>query len=189
MIGERPTDGQGGAITNGSFTILETDHLGPRTVHVIIGGGDEASISKMNHHLTDSECNVGTEHWKEDVRIGAGLPASSMEVDGRHHPFALNLWDHVHLRKGCFVGQEVLARMESRGRTGRMMVRISGESRFGTGDVLYDRGGARVGTITTVGTPQTDVHRGLAIVRMAAAEDTHVLTEDGGSLIVERFER
>lgn len=189
LIGERPTDGQGGAITNGSFTILETDHLGPRTVHVIIGGGDEASISKMNHHLTDSECNVGTEHWKEDVRIGAGLPASSMEVDGRHHPFALNLWDHVHLRKGCFVGQEVLARMESRGRTGRMMVRISGESRFGTGDVLYDRGGARVGTITTVGTPQTDVHRGLAIVRMAAAEDTHVLTEDGGSLIVERFER
>ena len=189
LIGERPTDVQGGAFTNGSFTILETDHLGPSTVHVIIGGGDEASISKMNHHLSGSECKVGTEHWKEDVRIEAGLPASSMEIDGRHHPFALNLWDHVHLRKGCFVGQEVLARMESRGRTGRMMVRISGESRFGTGDVLYDRGGARVGTITTVGTPRTDVHRGLAIVRMAAAEDAHVLTEAGGSLIVERFER
>ena len=36
---------------------------------------------------------------------------------------------------------------------------------------------------------RTEVHRGLAIVRMAAAEDAHVLTEAGGSLIVERFER
>ena len=50
------------------------------------------------NHLSGSECKVGTEHWKEDVRIEAGLPASSMEIDGRHHPFALNLWDG-HLRR------------------------------------------------------------------------------------------
>lgn len=57
------------------------------------------------------------------LRIRAGRPAGS-ELNVDFIPLELGLWDEVSFSKGCYTGQEIIARMESRGQLARMMVRL-----------------------------------------------------------------
>ncbi|MGB5136695.1 MAG: folate-binding protein [Prochlorococcaceae cyanobacterium] len=47
------------------------------------------------------------ERW----RIQGGVPAVPGEINDDHNPFELGLADRVSLRKGCYVGQETLAKL------------------------------------------------------------------------------
>ena len=47
------------------------------------------------------------EHW----RLGQGLPVAPNEVNDDTNPFELGLADRVSLNKGCYVGQETLAKL------------------------------------------------------------------------------
>ena len=47
------------------------------------------------------------EHW----RLGQGLPVAPNEVNEDTNPFELGLADRVSLNKGCYVGQETLAKL------------------------------------------------------------------------------
>jgi folate-binding protein YgfZ len=47
------------------------------------------------------------EHW----RLGQGLPVVPNEVNEDTNPFELGLADRVSLNKGCYVGQETLAKL------------------------------------------------------------------------------
>jgi folate-binding protein YgfZ len=48
---------------------------------------------------------------QERWRIQRGLPAVPGEINDNHNPFELGLADRVSLSKGCYVGQETLARL------------------------------------------------------------------------------
>ena len=61
------------------------------------------------------------EEWTE-YRIGAVLPYFDHEINDRYHPLACGLGALVHEQKGCYVGQELMARMRSRGRQGHQLV-------------------------------------------------------------------
>jgi folate-binding protein YgfZ len=62
------------------------------------------------------------EEWNEH-RIEHLLPFHGHEVMPHHHPLACGLEPLVHPAKGCYIGQEVLTRMRSRGKQGHMLVR------------------------------------------------------------------
>lgn len=47
------------------------------------------------------------EHW----RLQLGLPAEPGELNDNHNPFELGLASRVSLSKGCYVGQETLAKL------------------------------------------------------------------------------
>ncbi len=48
---------------------------------------------------------------QERWRIQNGLPAAPGEINDDHNPFELGLADRVSLSKGCYVGQETLAKL------------------------------------------------------------------------------
>lgn len=62
--------------------------------------------------------------WNEH-RIEHLLPFHGYEITNTVHPLACGLGDLVHPQKGCYVGQEVLTRMRSRGKFGRRLTRVS----------------------------------------------------------------
>ena len=64
------------------------------------------------------------ESWDE-FRIKNMIPWFGNEISDSIHPLACGLDRLVHHSKGCYVGQEVIARMRSRGRQGKELVRIS----------------------------------------------------------------
>ncbi len=56
-------------------------------------------------------------------RIDQMWPEDGKEILSSRHPLACGLDAIVHPSKGCYIGQEVLTRMRSRGRTGSALVR------------------------------------------------------------------
>jgi len=57
-----------------------------------------------------------------EYRIENMIPHQGYEITSSVHPLACGLGHLVHEAKGCYIGQEILARMRSRGRQGKKLV-------------------------------------------------------------------
>ncbi len=57
------------------------------------------------------------------LRIAAGVPGEA-ELTEDYIPLEANLWPAVSFTKGCYTGQEIIARMESRGKLARRLCGI-----------------------------------------------------------------
>ncbi len=56
------------------------------------------------------------------LRIEAGLPAFGHEMDERFNPLEAGLRPHVSFNKGCYIGQEVVARLDTYQKVQRSLV-------------------------------------------------------------------
>ena len=72
-----------------------------------------------NTELIDS--NMDEDDFNE-YRIENMIPHQGCEITSSVHPLACGLGHLVHEAKGCYIGQEILARMRSRGRQGKKLV-------------------------------------------------------------------
>ena len=75
--------------------------------------------SNMNLEVTMSIADY------DEYRVENMIPIQGKEITQKVHPLACGLGDLVHESKGCYIGQEILARMRSRGRQGKQLVRLS----------------------------------------------------------------
>ena len=57
------------------------------------------------------------------LRIRSGRPAG-LELSSDYIPLEVGLWDEVSFSKGCYTGQEIIARMESRERLAKTIVKL-----------------------------------------------------------------
>lgn len=115
----------------------------------------------------------------ECLRIENGVPRFGAELDGSVLPAEARLERAIATDKGCYTGQEVVARMQSRGRVGHLLVglRFAPEaSADGAAlcrnlpDAELRREGAAVGAVTSAAlSPQHGVIA-LGFVRAAHAE-------------------
>ena len=117
--------------------------------------------------VDDLACSEPGENSYHARRIVLGVPEG-----GRDYPFGDTfpheaLFDQlngVDFKKGCFVGQEVVSRMEHRGSTRKRVVPVEGDAPLRTGTEVT-AGELPVGTIGTV-----DGKFGLALLRLDRAE-------------------
>ena len=126
----------------------------------------------------------------ERQRIRQGFPAEPGELNDGTNPFELGLAPWVSLNKGCYVGQETLAKLATydgvkqqlRGwRTDRTGPAAADACTPGT--ALTTAAGERAGVITSV-LAGPDGVEGLALVRRSALEETELFTSassDSGS--------
>lgn len=65
-------------------------------------------------------------NWDEfdEWRIAQCVPWPGYEITSKHHALASGLPHDVHPAKGCYIGQEVLTRMITRGKQGRSLVTV-----------------------------------------------------------------
>jgi tRNA-modifying protein YgfZ len=62
----------------------------------------------------------------EALRIDAGIPRFGMDIDKRVlAPETRQAARAIHYKKGCYVGQEIVARIDARGHTNRTLVRLA----------------------------------------------------------------
>lgn len=52
----------------------------------------------------------------ESLRIAGRVPFSTKEINPQFHPIQLGLSESIHWSKGCYIGQEVISRLESKDR-------------------------------------------------------------------------
>lgn len=60
----------------------------------------------------------------EELRVRAGIPAHPNEVNEEANPWELGLDGAVSMTKGCYVGQEVVARLRTYDKVQRRLVRL-----------------------------------------------------------------
>jgi aminomethyltransferase len=84
------------------------------------------------------------------LRIESGVPEAGHELTEEYIPLEAGLWDAVSFSKGCYIGQEIIARMESRNKLARVLVGL--EMRLPNGAALPTTGSAITAEGKTVGT-------------------------------------
>ena len=69
--------------------------------------------------LTDAEGGAGITpvglRAMETLRVEAGIPVYGIDMDESNIPIEAGIWDALNFEKGCYVGQEVVARIKWRG--------------------------------------------------------------------------
>ena len=142
--------------------------------------------------LTSVEPSI-VEHW----RISHGLPFSSHELNGETNPLELGLSDWISLEKGCYLGQETLAKLASRDGVKQQLRcwQLQADASEANGATVTQgqrllHEGNRAGVITSVlnGHGQDSLQRsiGLALVRRQALECTILQLEDGRQLALHK---
>lgn len=89
----------------------------------------------------------------EAHRIRCGFPRMGVDIDDRTIPAEAEIVDFtVSFTKGCFTGQELVARMDSRGSSAPRYLRLLAlqeRVELAGGEPVSDAGGSEVGTVTS----------------------------------------
>ena len=83
------------------------------------------------------------------IRVRQGIPAFPNEINEKHNPWEARLEDYISLQKGCYIGQEVIARLNTYDKVKRRLVGLSLARPMQPGDLLA-RDMGEVGYVTTV---------------------------------------
>jgi folate-binding protein YgfZ len=109
------------------------------------------------------------------LRIRAGRPAIGRELSQEYIPLEAGLWDEVSFSKGCYTGQEIIARMESRNRLAKIMVTLELDTRVEAPTELYCEG-RKTGTLTSSVTTPDGEHLAIGFVKVSDAQPGARLT-------------
>lgn len=80
-----------------------------------------AALDELTAGLRAAGAHLLDEATHEVLRIEAGQGAAGRELSQEYIPLETGLWQAVSFQKGCYVGQEIIARMESRGRLAKQL--------------------------------------------------------------------
>ena len=129
------------------------------------------AVPDVWQHLTNSGIiPIGTEAY-EAVRVKHAIPVYGREMSDAYNPLEAGLIGTIDFHKGCYIGQEVIARLDTYQKVQKrlVMLRFSPDAEVTAGAALQHEG-QTVGTVTSVSqTPTTGDLIGLGYVRTASA--------------------
>ena len=114
-------------------------------------------------------CTPAGEGEYHAQRIALGVPEGGRDYafgDAFPHEAMFDQLAGVDFNKGCFVGQEVVSRMEHRGTARKRIVGVEGEGPLPPSGTDITAGGASIGTLSSVSGSS-----GLALLRLDRAEE------------------
>ena len=155
--GEHPPKGTGPAPLR--FADPRLAALGQRELTTLrsdwaLGGEDAQSATREEYHA---------------YRIGLGVPEGGKDYafgDAFPHEALFDQLHGVSFEKGCYVGQEVVSRMQNRGTARRRIVPVIADSPLPASGASIAAGGVEIGTLGSVAGP-----RGLAQIRLDRAAE------------------
>lgn len=152
---------------------------GVSTRHLIIG--DQSLVKKLGQ-LSDSDINIFSNAYWQWLDILAGLPNITSKVQEAFVPQMTNmeLIEGVSFSKGCYPGQEVVARLHYLGSASRRMFRVEGEYNepVNIGDDIFTQGTDQpIGKFVSVINETDNKYSGLAALRLEAVKKNQLAIE------------
>lgn len=133
--------------------------------------------------LMDAGAQVVDANTLELLRVEAGLPRYGVDVDETNVVLESGLDEAISYTKGCYLGQEIIARIHWRGHVARRLTGIifADISNAAPGDKIKSTEDKEIGRITsTVVSPQPGKRIALALVKyayLAAGTEVKVVNE------------
>jgi len=117
---------------------------------LVPAGSGEIVAKEIEAAGSDSGPISAGQKTLEILRIEAGIPRFGAEIDETVLPAEARLGRAVSQSKGCYVGQEVVARMQAAGRVSHLLVGLAmGETPVPEPGSDITAGGKRVGEVTS----------------------------------------
>jgi aminomethyltransferase len=148
--------------------LIQRSHTGERGYQLLVALESLPDVwqALWQHHDTCNACAVGLDTF-EVLRIEAGQPLYGCDMTDDTIPLEANLDEAISSTKGCYIGQEVIARLEARGHVNRKLVGLllSGQALPEPGATIVSSG-RQVGWITsTIYSPTRQQNVALGYVR------------------------
>jgi len=131
--------------SSSSFYVHRTDPVAGDGFFVTCQIEDKEALIQ---YLADGGLQFAGHQAFEYLRIESSLPLYGHEMTTDYIPLEANLWSDVSFNKGCYTGQEIIARMESRGRLAKKMRLLISSEPVPVGSELT-REGKKAGAITS----------------------------------------
>jgi len=188
LISELPLETDDVTQTQG-YTVIKCAGSLPR--YEIYGELD--AMKKLWGDLDVNAAPAGAGAW-ESLDILAGIPTITPETSEAFVPQMTNMQviNGVNFQKGCYTGQEVVARMQYLGKAKRRMflVQIASNDTVKAGDKLFSEGsksGQGTGQIVNAQPDSNGGYNALAVIDIADAEagKLQLLDENGPSITVQ----
>jgi len=153
--------------------IVRTDFTGSPAFDLVL---QSEELTKLRQHLLDAGSDSGITPVSEDafevLRIVQGRPRYGNELTEEFNPLEANLIEYLHFNKECYIGQEVVARLNTYDKVQKHLVGLSWEGEYDphlTSELATE--GKSVGTLTSAAvSPRTRRRIGLGYVRNAQTE-------------------
>ncbi len=151
---EPPPSAPAGAIT---FADPRLAAMGKRWIVASLPAGTGEGTGPATRSAYDAHrVRLGVPEAGRDYALGEAFP----------HEALYDQLDGVSFRKGCYVGQEIVSRMEHRGTARKRMIQVSAADALPATGTEVMAGDVPIGTLGTV-----DGSQGLALVRLDRAAE------------------
>ena len=178
-----PYESRAGIVARVEALVVRSDPVGEPGYDVIVPA--DARQEALDALLSADAVPVGAEAL-DLVRIERGVPAFGHELTEAFNPLEAGLIDIISFTKGCYVGQEVVARLNTYDKVQKRLMRMRWDSGAGPepgAKLVLD--GKQVGVVTSAAVSPDGGGVGLGYVRRAHASEGVVLPVEGGDLSVE----
>ncbi|KAB1643089.1 CAF17-like 4Fe-4S cluster assembly/insertion protein YgfZ [Gulosibacter chungangensis] len=176
------TEGVAGAVSYAA--VAPADHPGhgfPLSLHLVDAAGREAIVERIRA----GELAGAGAMALNGLRVAAWRPRQAYEFDERVIPHELDLLrSAVHLNKGCYRGQETIAKVHNLGHPPRRLVRLDLEGTDGRlpakGSLIHlasDPEGRPVGRVTSAVNHYEDGPIALALLKRVVDPTAQLLVE------------
>ncbi len=145
------------------------------TAEAVVAGLERAGAVRASHALIES------------CRIAAGIPALGAEIDERTLPQEVRLEElgGVSYTKGCYLGQETVARVHFRGHPNRRLALLLLDAEPGEPPLDLRAEGRSVGRLTSAAwNAELDAWIAQAVIRREVGDGAELTTVDGLTALV-----
>lgn len=139
------------SFTQGRVTQSEGVLILPFEWHWISGYqvfGTDEDAAELVSAVSDADDRSAEFNAYEALRIESGVPRRGREITAGIIPLEAGLADTISFTKGCYIGQEIIARLESRGKLAARLFGIQLTAPASPGDLLTQHG-KPVGELTS----------------------------------------
>jgi len=147
--------------------VFRTDSVRDLAYKLII---EKKSASDLRN-LIGSEIPKVSESEYDALKIMKGLPTFGRELTEDFNPLELGLVHLVNFKKGCYIGQEVIARLDSYNKVKQHLAGLTSKESIKQGDSIQIEG-KDIGVITsTFSIPDSGITYSLGFVRTEFLQD------------------
>ncbi|MFC7249517.1 aminomethyltransferase family protein [Halomicroarcula sp. GCM10025324] len=174
-----------GELGDAGVTVIRTDNLAGEESYDVVCGADDAE--RVFDTLVNRGLNAvpfGYRTW-ETLTLEAGTPLFDTEIEGQL-PNDLGLRNALDFEKGCYVGQEVVSRVENRGHPSTMVAGLAVDGLPESGAAVF-AGDEHVGEVTrAVDSPMRSAPIALATLDWDLPEDSLTVRIDDSPVGAQR---
>jgi len=135
---------------------------------------DAAAYAKTHRRFVDKGAVQVDDACYEALRIAAGWPAAETEITDAYNPLEAGIVQYVSWTKGCYIGQEVIARLDTYDKVQRHLMGIRFKTTLASDDdgalaeVYAEHDKTLIGTLTSAAVlPDSGETIGLAYIKTA----------------------